>query len=648
MLIDLSCPVENRGTIVKTNSGTNEPYLLLKLFNLSEKKIVSVKFTVSAFNSTGAELGKIPVELNELLAEPKSFFAENKAISLVDMEEAKHFVVDIENVVFEDETTYEPSQKYTVYAEDKDASIDDAIVLRGYIPEAVCFASEHSSYWRCVCGRPNFPDSEVCVRCEREKSDILEKFSSREKLEKLIENDRIAEEKAAEEELERLMLEKELKKKKTKKVIITASIAIAAAAVLAVAGFFIYRGILNIQANNALKDGDYFKAYELYQKTENDKIREITQHVQGNTPENLMFQSGLIASDKENLYYLVLDNTTYTFNLVKENKETKEKVTLTDAAGGSLNVIGDWIYFIDTEKGYIKRITKDGETIENVIDSPASYLAVVGNTIYFTKKDYDNPTGLTEEQCQTLAAQGQMDIYNRIYKIDVRDVEKQKDKSKLKPKLLFDKSVMSCAIYGDRIYYLTDSLEQWSSYNIHSVDLNGEDEEVIIDVPVASFVIKDNMLYYVKMFNDSHIGKEVQDASGFDYSLYCLDLETGGERNVTSKYMITYMNANEDKLFFIAYDREEYFGAIEQTTETPVTPTTSLLSYNFKDESISTLVAGEVQVFNVYDDDLVMFLSTNGMCRMKADGSGFEELKIGNKDVTTEEIVPEEENVTEE
>lgn len=85
-----------------------------------------------------------------------------------------------------------------------------------------------------------------------------------------------------------------------------------------------------------------------------------------------MFQSGLIASDEENVYYLALDNTSYNFHLIKENKISKEKTTLTDAAGGSLNVTKDWIYFVDVENGYVKRISKDGQTIEPVLDTGAS------------------------------------------------------------------------------------------------------------------------------------------------------------------------------------------------------------------------------------------------------------------------------------
>ena len=78
MLIDLSCPIENRGAIVKTNSETNEPYVLLKLLNISEKTITSISFDLLAYNSNGTLLATIPVELNELSALPKNILLKTR------------------------------------------------------------------------------------------------------------------------------------------------------------------------------------------------------------------------------------------------------------------------------------------------------------------------------------------------------------------------------------------------------------------------------------------------------------------------------------------------------------------------------------------------------------------------------------------
>ena len=46
MQIDLYCPVENQGVVVKTNSKTGEPYALFKLYNLSNRVVEAVAFTM--------------------------------------------------------------------------------------------------------------------------------------------------------------------------------------------------------------------------------------------------------------------------------------------------------------------------------------------------------------------------------------------------------------------------------------------------------------------------------------------------------------------------------------------------------------------------------------------------------------------------
>jgi len=83
MRVDLFCPVENQGVTISTNSQTGEPYALFQLYNLSDRSISSLSFTAGVFDENGALLGEIPVSLEELSAEPKCRFAEDKAVSLV-------------------------------------------------------------------------------------------------------------------------------------------------------------------------------------------------------------------------------------------------------------------------------------------------------------------------------------------------------------------------------------------------------------------------------------------------------------------------------------------------------------------------------------------------------------------------------------
>ena len=626
MRIDLSCPVENQGVLVKTNSETNEPYLLLKLFNLSERIIQNVNFRILAYGANGEALDSLSVTLEDLSAQPKSYFAESKAISLVGMEEATHFVVAVDSVLFEDGTTYVPTDEQTIDADESQAAIDDVLSLRQFVPEAVCFAKEHENYYRCVCGRANFLDTENCVRCGRNKTDMLEQFNSPESLNKTISKAEAEEEIKIQEELARVSAENEIKKAKLKKNIVITVIALVSAAILAGVGLVAYRFILNAKAEKAFKAGDYLTAYENYQKTGSKKIAELTNYVQGATPENLLFQIGIITSDDEFIYYIAPDNLSSQFQLVKENKITKEKTVLTDSAIASLNVTKDWIYFVDVENNYIKRISKDGQDIESVLDETVLHLSVIGNTLYYIKTDYDNPNGLSIEQCKTLAAQGQMKTFNHLYTMNANSK---------KTKLVSEENMSACYIYGGKIYYLTNDEDPWKTSNLCSMDLNGKGKEVIVDVPVASFLINGDNLFYVKMYNDAARGNGIPANTEFDFTLTQRNLNNGDTRTLAEEYMITYMNANQNKLFFIAIERQPYMDFISGKSEEQ--PSRILYSMDFKTDEITQLIVGDMQLFNVLDEDIIVFLPYQGMCKIKEDGTGFEQLMVENQALQEEE-----------
>lgn len=617
MRIDLSCPVENRGSIVKTNSETDEQYLLLKLLNISEKTITSVKFNVRVYDANGVELATIPVEIDELSAEPKTLFAENKAISLAETPDAKNFVVEITYATFEDEEPYEPSEENTVEVDAKEASVDDAIALRELAPGAVCFAEENDDHWKCVCGRPNFLDSESCVRCGRDKAETLAKFSSKEALDNTVTKIKEAAEKAAEEAAEMAAAEMAAKKAKQRKSLITAGIVVAALIVLVVLGFFGRMVYYNIAADRAAKNGDYTTAYEYYSKTGSSKINEVAGLARGNTPANLMFQGGICTEDSENFYYMTYNGETYHFNLIKENKETKEKQILTDSAAGSLCAVGDYIYFMDMETTGVKRITKDGTKIDTILETAVTHMDVVGNTLYYVQLDYDNPNNLTLEQCQTLASQGQMDSFHRLHKMNIDTKEDT---------LLTQGGVQTCAIYGDRIYYLTSADTTWDNGHLWSIDLNGKDAKEIVDVPVATFLVKDNTLYYSPMYLESSKGNEIASVSELDYKVIKMDLTTKEKEEMNSEYMTIYLNSSEDSLMSIVVNRAEYIAyyTSAMTGEDAAAPQYSIISTNYETGVTKILLTGDVQLFNVSGDEVICYLTSQGMCRMKTDGSDFE------------------------
>ena len=613
MLIDLSCPVENQGITVRSNPETGDSYLLLKLYNISKKTITSLNYIIKAFDESGSEITSLSVELNELDAAPNEYFAENKAVSLDGITDAKNFTFEVVSATFEDGEVYEFSEENLIEYDDSELSLSEALELRKLFPDAICYAEETESYWRCPCGRPNLPEAENCARCGYSKEKALYSFSSKSALLNAI--------KENEEELERIkeeeILLKAAKKKKVIRGLIISGIIIVGLAVLVFAGYFIRASILNSQANKALENGDYLKAYELYTETGSKKRYEITDKVMGNTQANLSKGNGYLAEDDENLYFITYSVYGQPKNLVKESKSTKEKTILTDAAYGCLNVVGDKVYFMNADS-YPASVTKDGKEIEILFETPVYYRCVVADDLYYVKVDYDNPKGFTEEECEILASQGQMESYTRIHKFNLKTG---------KDTLVSEENVLDCSIYGDKIYFLTNenTEDYWVISNLKSMDLDGKNVSTIIDMPIRSFLIKDNYLYYIQYYYDEYKGTEISSYDAFDCSIMKMDLSTGEKSKITAdEEMVLDINISGDDLIYSALDRETYMTYVSATEDDLQPPSAAIYSRNIKTGNRTNLVLASPDSINVCGDNIFYLLSYQGMTRITKDLSVFE------------------------
>lgn len=614
MLIDLSCPVEIRGTSIYTNPETGSPYLSLKLLNISEKTITSLKLDVKMFDESNAEITSVPVELPELSVLPKEAFTEDCAVPLSDFPNAKHFDVEVTYATFENEEPYTPSEENTVDFDNSETSIEDALLLRKLVSDAVCYSKECDDHWKCACGRPNFLDSEKCVRCGRNKDIMLQNFSSKDALENALKAHE------HEEELRALEAEKILKEKKKnrKKAFINTGIIILSLIVLAVAGYFVRYAIINFQGDSALKSGDYFKAHELYSKINSKKVANVVDKVMGNTPANLVYSTGYFAEDDENLYYITYNSSMQPCNLIKESKSTKDKTILTDAAYCDLNVVGDYIYFINTD-GYPCRMTKDGKTTDILLETQTNYICVVNDSMYYLKADYDNPKGFTEEECEILASQGQIDTFIRLHKLNLDTKEDT---------LVSTENITTCSIFGDRIYYLTsnDVEDTWAMSNLKSMNMNGKDIKTIIDTPVTSFFLRGDSLYYVSYFDESRKGSDVSDVSSLGCTIIKHNLKTNAKSTITSKEdgLVMDMNVSGDTLIYIAYNREEFMNYYLSADENATIPSCSVKTYNMNNKTTNSILSADVSSLNVHGDNIFCLVSGIGTARLSLDGTSFE------------------------
>lgn len=579
MKIDLSCPVENRGVTVKTNSATNEPYALFKLFNLSEKVVEGVKFTARAYDAYGKELGAIPVELTELSGQPKSPFAVNKGVSLAEISEAKHVVADITEVVFEDGEVYTVLEENMTEINYIQPEYDEVTRLKSVAgSDAACYAQDPGPYWLCVCGRPNKQEDTVCIRCGRDKQTSLNKYSSHDRISKALEEKRQAEELAEQERLAEEARQKELKKKKMMKTALITVCCIVCAAVLATAGWFVYGMIVTKIADGKAAEGNYLEAYEMYRSVNSKNIGNASEKVKGNSFANLI-QSGILTADEENLYYI--DNN---MQITKENRSTGEKATLGEAKGVNLCISGEWLYFMDQNTGALNRIKTDGSITESVTDEQISFYITIGSDLYYLGEDKDAEPAAAQQQ----QAQQQMSL--ALYCMDTESK---------KVKKISTAAFYALDFYKGKIYYIDADNEN----KLFVMDADGKNARKLVDQPMYGFVIADDVIYYTN-------GNMPEGATMPDLTLESANLDGSARETLVSDKAVGLMSAEQGMIYFTTYDDSNLYQLDTKTKQVSQSP---------------------VQNFNVYNiaGGHINYLSMTGeMIKMKIDGSATENMGV--------------------
>ncbi|MGN1059944.1 MAG: DUF5050 domain-containing protein [Clostridia bacterium] len=586
MQIDLLCPVENQGVVVKTNSKTGEPYALFKLFNLSDRVVEAVAFMVRAYDAYGGELGEIRVDIGGLSGQPKDYFASAKAVSMAQFPEAKHITTEFLEVHF---TEGDPYIKEGNLTEIKitEPDYDEKVRLMSAAGEdAVCYAKDEGPYWICVCGRPNVSGAENCVRCGREKAEVMSRYSSRDALtQTLAEMEEI--QRQAEEEQRRMeeQARAERNKKRKKNVLIGAG-AVVSLAVLCFIVYLAYGGVMTLLGSRAEKKGDFLTAYTRYAAAGNSsKLAAVSEEVRGNTSANLL-QSGILAADEENLYYLDPSCAIY-----KENKTTGEKMRLSDAEGVFLNVSDGWVYYLDAATGQaLHRISTDGAVKEVLFESKDAYfgnLALVGNELYFVLQEQRDD--MTPEMQEQMAQQGGGNTYQyRLYRLRI---------GQKKPKLVSDQDIVQFVCYRDRIYY-TDQTEK----ALYSMNRRGGDLKKLVSGPIYSFDVYQDALYYTDGTQDATTGQP-------KLSLSVAALDGTYKETPVADRMVLAFGFDGDELYYISYTN----GAIQlckKSGETDIVVTEGCQLFNLMDG------------YTLYVNGMGQFMKTT------YDKSGFEEIQM--------------------
>ncbi len=587
MQIDFLCPVENQGVIVKTNTKTGETYALFKLFNTSDKVVTSVTFLARAFDAYGGELGEIKVHFDEFEAQPKTFFAEKKAISLKEVAEAKHITVEFLEVTFAEGEAYIPTGEVTD-VQITEPDYDERLRLISVAgADALCYAQDVGPYWVCVCGRPNADGAEACVRCGRDKKEVFAGFSSRDAVNKMVaqkeEDERLFEEEQKAQETEAA----EKKRKKLQKAGLFGALGVVGVVVLYFLISLAVDGVYVLLGNHAQKKGDNVAAYSYYRAADSKKVGEVSEQVRGNSAANL-FHSGLMTTDAENIYYIDPN-----YSVFKENKTTGEKTKIQDVSGFFLNVVGEWLYYLDPfTQQVIGRVKVDGTENQHMYENAEgvlSYLSVVGDEVYFIAQELRDD--LTPELQEQIASSGnQAELYQtRLYRLKV---------GKTKPERVAEVDLLQYVVYKDGIYFL-DRFET----AVYRMDLNGKNVKKVVSGPVYDFEIVNDVLYY----QDGTVNEQ----TGIPrLSLEKADLNGNHIDTVVSDVLVTAFAVTDDAVY--------YLGMGDITAQ-------DMNLYKKTEAGTEVAIAGG-NLFNVKDGYLFGTTVENKVLKTTFDKTGFEEV----------------------
>ncbi|MBE7048839.1 MAG: DUF5050 domain-containing protein [Ruminococcaceae bacterium] len=595
MQIDLLCPVENQGTIVKTNSQTGKPYALLRLFNLSDRVVEAIALKLYGYDDEGNEIGAFSVDIGDVNGQPKEYFASARMIPLGQLPGVTQIETEFLEIHFTEGDPYikEDNKTEITMSDVPDEEKNNLQAAAG--EDALYYAKEEEAYWLCVCGRPNVVDAENCVRCGRDKSCVLNAYHSAESvaetLVKIEEETRIREEA----EKQAKLAEKKARNRKILRFISMGLGGVIAAAILCVLVYLAYGGVMTLLGNSAAKKGDFLTAYTRYATTGNSgKIAQVSEEVRGNSTCNLM-QKGLMTADDENLYFIDPSYTIY-----KENKTTGEKEKISETMGIFLNVSDGWLYYLNASTGQaIHRVSTDGATEEVVYESEDGYfgnLALVGNELFFVLQEPIKD--LTPEMQESLAQTGGSSYQTRLYRLPI---------GKKTPKLVSDQDITIFANYEDRIYYL-DQTES----ALYSMDRHGKDVKKLISGPVYSFNVMNDAIYYADASADVN-------AIGLPKMILSVaELDGTFRETLVDDGMIISFGPEEEDLYYINYNTDGMFQLHKRSGET------------------DTVVAENCQLFNQADGYTLYVMGTGQFMKTTYDKNGYEEITVATAENTTQ------------
>lgn len=253
-----------------------------------------------------------------------------------------------------------------------------------------------------------------------------------------------------------------------------------------------------------IEDAQTFMEYWGFEE-ENQEKKEpaIVEETLGNTGANLMDgNGGSYATDGDRIYY-----SYHGESLHRIKKDGSNKMMLSENEVSQINVIDDWLFFIDrTEDSRLYRMNKDGTNRKQVTEEMVSSLMVVNDWVYYIPI-INTPSGdLPLERVQTDGTNkervldkvlnftvGQDHIVYREEHDDwLRALNLKDEKENSLDFLLHGTSATQFAIAGGWLYFIDGDDEN----RLYRKNLSGWELEQLTESSSSGFNISGNYLFF--------------------------------------------------------------------------------------------------------------------------------------------------------
>lgn len=244
---------------------------------------------------------------------------------------------------------------------------------------------------------------------------------------------------------------------------------------------------------------------ETEETEEEPPVYEEDKNIYGNTIGNIYNDGALIYNEEDGCLYF---QNLYSGRLVKTVPETGHTINLSDelSAMYNLNLYDEKLYGVEitseNELGAVCVYDLRSGDVESLREDSVDYLQVVDGTLYFTDLGDNTLRKMDAESKEETVLVNEPVYCPAVYK-DIIVFQLDSDKESLysisrdggEITKLNDVRSYDPIVYRDRIYY--KAVDSDKQYTLRSMDLDGNDEEILLSEDIFSMNLYEGLLYYV-------------------------------------------------------------------------------------------------------------------------------------------------------